>query len=441
MEDPRLDESIRRLREQAGEFLTGQALHSSQAQASYLQTRVAALRQMGELARMQAELAGAQAAPGAGPTVLLDRKMLEEFAAGSVERCLGPEYAIFRGRRVPRIPNGVLLLMDRILEINGERGRLHQPAEILSEYDVPVDAWFYQDTGSSVTPYSILMEMALQPCGFLSAYQGTMLITPHSNLFFRNLDGEARILRSPDLRGQTVRGWARMSAHTLNEETVIQKFDFRLECGGEVFFEGQSVFGFFPEETMVRQVGLDGGKPSLALYLQPDRGGLSGKLLAPQALAGQGGLRLAVGRLALLDEVYLDPKGGSFGNGYIYASRKIHPEDWYFKNHFFQDPVMPGSLGVEAILEAMRVFAIDQGVGSTFERAAFEPVDGLPFNWKYRGQILQNAGQMTLEVHLRPLHSTANSVEMNGDASLWCGRIRIYQVKNAAIRVVTRQSD
>ncbi len=435
MEDPRVDDTLRRLQDQAAEYLSDQAKHSSQAQASFLQSRQAVLRQIGDLVRMQADLAGARVPAGPSRPPLLDRKMLEEFAAGSVERCLGPEYAPFRERRVPRIPNGVLLLMDRILEIRGERGKLNQPAEIVSEYDVPADAWFYQDSGSGATPYSVLMEMALQPCGFLSAYLGTMLITPQANLFFRNLDGEARILHHLDLRGQTVRGWARLSSHTLNEETVIQKFDFRLECAGQVFFEGQSVFGFFPEETMLRQVGLDGGKESLALYLQPEQAGVSGKQLEPQALEKRDGLHLAGGRLALLDEIYLNPKGGAYGNGYIFAARAIHPEDWYFTNHFYQDPVMPGSLGVEAILEAMRAFAIDQGLGNGMARPAFELVDGLPFAWKYRGQILQSAGQMTLEVHLRQVNVGERGVELIGDASLWAGRIRIYQVKNAAIRV------
>jgi 3-hydroxymyristoyl/3-hydroxydecanoyl-(acyl carrier protein) dehydratase len=436
MDDARLDETLRRLREQAGDYLTAQALHSSRAQANFLTARSAALRQMGDLLRLQAQLSGSEAVGSPTQPVLLDRSQLEEFAAGSVERCLGPEYAVFRGRRVPRIPNGALLLMDRVLEIRGERGKLNQPAEITTEYDVPADAWFYQDTGCSATPYSILMEMALQPCGLLSAYLGTMLITPGINLYFRNLDGEAHLLRSSDLRGKTLRAWARLLSHTLNEETVIQKFAFRLECDGQVFYEGQSVFGFFPEETMLRQIGLDGGKESLPVYLQPNRSSLNGKLLDLKALADRAGLRMANGRFDLLDEVYLDPQGGSFTGGYIFALRQIHPEDWYFRNHFHQDPVMPGSLGVEAILEAMRAFAIDQGLGREFNTPRFDLVESLPFAWKYRGQILQNAGQMRLEVHLHPAVQEGEALILSGDASLWAGKVRIYHVKNAAIRIV-----
>ena len=35
-------------------------------------------------------------------------------------------------------------------------------------------------------PYSVLMEIALQPCGLLGAYLGSTLKFPDKNLYFRN---------------------------------------------------------------------------------------------------------------------------------------------------------------------------------------------------------------------------------------------------------------
>jgi 3-hydroxymyristoyl/3-hydroxydecanoyl-(acyl carrier protein) dehydratase len=245
-----------------------------------------------------------------------------------------------------------------------------------------------------------------------------------------------------------------MTAHTVNEETVIQKFEFSLSTDGKPFYAGNSVFGFFPGETMARQVGLDGGKASQPLYLQP--GGAAMQLRRfnlPQAVAAQTGLRLAGGFLALLDEVLYDPTGGAAGLGYIYASRQISPEDWYFRNHFFQDPVMPGSLGVEAVLEALRAFAMVMpstgrdtpgvrrsgetlGLGAETTQAKFELSDSQPFFWKYRGQVMPDAGKMQLEIQVRRREETARGTEIEGDASLWAGSIRIYSLKNLAIRIV-----
>ncbi len=431
MNNPAYDDAVRRLQDQAREYIADMADLASQAQRQFLSSRRGTLQQIADLVHSQAGFT-LPAQPG-----LFDRAMLEEFAAGSIERCLGEEYAVFREHRVPRIPNGALLLMDRILEINGTRGKLNQPSEIITEFDVPADAWFIQDSGSG-TPYSILMEMALQPCGFMSAYLGTMLISPESNLYFRNLDGEARILRQVDLRGKTVRAWARMTGHTVNEETVIQKFQFQLETENQLFYEGSSVFGFFPEETMLRQLGLDNGRESVPEYLKVGSTNIQGKMIelnpgaAPER--SQLDLRLAVGRLDLLDQVYIQPRGGSKGLGYIYAAREIDPAAWFFQNHFYQDPVMPGSLGVEAILEAMRIFALDQGIGSDLNNPSFSLDDNF-FQWKYRGQILKTTRTMFLEVDILSIEQDERGFVLAGDASLWADGIRIYLVKNAAVRV------
>jgi 3-hydroxymyristoyl/3-hydroxydecanoyl-(acyl carrier protein) dehydratase len=186
---------------------------------------------------------------------------------------------------------------------------------------------------------------------------------------------------------------------------------------------------------MLRQVGLDNGKESLPLYLQPESAGLSGRVFDPVALISPNGLRLASGKLALLDEIYVQPNGGSYGKGYIFASRAINPQDWYFKNHFYQDPVMPGSLGIEAILEALGAYAISQGLDAGLGHPHFGLVEDLPFIWKYRGQILPASGDMRLEVHVRQVESRPGGMILLGDASLWAGNIRIYQVKNAALRI------
>ncbi len=55
-----------------------------------------------------------------------------------------------------------------------------------------------------------------------------------------------------------------------------------------------------------------------------------------------------------------DPAGGPAGLGYIQGSKKVDPEEWFFKAHFYQDPVWPGSLGVEAFIQLLKFIAIGQ---------------------------------------------------------------------------------
>ena len=53
------------------------------------------------------------------------------------------------------------------------------------------------------------------------------------------------------------------------------------------------------------------------------------------------------------------------------AEKDVDPGDWYFRAHFFQDPVQPGSLGLEAMLQLIRCYLIHTGAAAA--DAVFEP--------------------------------------------------------------------
>lgn len=140
---------------------------------------------------------------------------------------------------------------------------------------------------------------------------------------------------------------------------------------------------------------------------------------------------LPQGRLRLIEQALIEPVGGANGAGYIYASRKNSPDDWYYACHFYQDPVMPGSLGIEAILQALKVFARQQvGPGAEIRLAV-----GPQMKWKYRGQVLQSHRQMRLEVHIRPAQVAAGRRLLSGDASLWADDMRIYEAQNMVLEI------
>jgi 3-hydroxymyristoyl/3-hydroxydecanoyl-(acyl carrier protein) dehydratase len=37
----------------------------------------------------------------------------------------------------------------------------------------------------------------------------------------------------------------------------------------------------------------------------------------------------------------------------------VDPAEWFFKAHFFQDPVQPGSLGIEALIQLLQWLMIE----------------------------------------------------------------------------------
>src|SRR5690606_10569352 len=154
-----------------------------------------------------------------------------------------------------------LMLVSRFVEVNATRLVTKVSSSMVAEYDVPVDMWFYEDNSYPFTPYSMLMEMALQPCGFLSAYMGPTLAFPDIDFYFRNLDGQGKLLREVDLRGRTLVNRVELLSSTVLQGIIIQKYSFDMQVDGESFYTGVSTFGYFTLQAFASQAGLDRGSP------------------------------------------------------------------------------------------------------------------------------------------------------------------------------------
>ncbi len=422
---------------------------------AFLRSRRAALRKTGAAIRGQIVayerwLRGpAPAEPAARilqpvqPAPRFDRTAIEEFATGSAVRVFGPAYAVFAGRRMPRIPNGDLLLMSRIREIEGDGNGNREGATLVSEYDVPEEAWFFRQNGYPTTPYAVYVEMALQPCGFLSAYLGSALSHAEHDLYFRNLDGTGRLLITPDLRGRTVTDHVRLLSTLAVKDAILQRFAFSLACEGETFYEGEATFGYFERRALLNQQGLDGSGRVHPWYrevpgsrvemLALRKGGMRPRYHA--APPHRPHYRLAEGQLDFLETARVIESGGRYGRGYVHAEMRIRPEDWFFACHFYEDPVMPGSLGLEGMQQALQVYALRTQLGAQLRSPCFLPAVGPTTVWKYRGQVTPQDTDVQLEVHVREVTVESDRVTLTGDASLWKGDRRIYEVSEMGLRV------
>ncbi len=378
--------------------------------------------------------------------VLLNERDITKFALGPVHESFGDEYKVFEGRELSRQPNTDLQFISRVLEVRGERHHFVDKPTIIAEYDVPADAWYYEDNASPVMPYSVLMEVALQPCGFLGAYLGSTLSVPDKDIFFRNLDGDGELFFDVDLRGKTITNTCILVSHTNLAGTVLQRYEFELVVDGKLYYKGQSSFGFFSKEDLSSQAGLDKGDhrlswieeesnknaPALSFNIDSPFGKMK---LLQSTREGSPNLHLATGQLNLLDKATYVKNGGIFNKGYIHASKEINTWDWFFTCHFYQDPVMPGSLGIEALFEAIQLFALQEGLGANIVNASFDQTAPHRTVWKYRGQILQHDPLMNVEVNIKEVKEDNGKVIIIADGSLWKGTLRIYEVTNMAITI------
>ena len=139
------------------------------------------------------------------------------------------------------------------------------------------------------------------------------------------------------------------------------------------------------------------------------------------------------GQLDLLHQVQLDPTGGSLGLGRVVGRREVDDEDWYYPCHFHKDPVMPGSLGIEAALQALRSLA--EGSPS---RSETSPVDW-PLNsewkWEFRGEVRPGTTELTVLVEVTEKISRGNQVEWVANAIVTRDGKRIYRLPRISLLV------
>ena len=62
------------------------------------------------------------------------------------------------------------------------------------------------------------------------------------------------------------------------------------------------------------------------------------------------------------------PTDGAAGLGRWRAVKDVDPDEWYFKAHFYRDPVQPGSLGIEMMLQLLQFAMLDLGLGKRWGR-------------------------------------------------------------------------
>ena len=313
-------------------------------------------------------------------------------------------------------------------------------ARVVAEYDVPDDVWYLDQNGSRHMPFAVLLEAALQPCGWLSSYVGSAL-TVDSELGFRNLDGEGRVLAELGAGAGTLRTEVELTAVSATAGMIIETFVVNCSLDGRAVYELRTVFGFFPPAALAAQAGLPITPKDRDLLERVSNAEIDLDA-EPAAFFAHPTLRLAGSMLRMIDRIEgVWPTAGSAGLGQLRAVKEVDPDEWFFKAHFFQDPVQPGSLGLEAMLQALQAFLLHEGAGIDLVAPRFETVATGPMHsWKYRGQVLpqHHRVQTTLEI-------TARGRDERGeyafaDASLWVDGQRIYEANDIGVRIVAGEA-
>lgn len=326
-----------------------------------------------------------------------------------------------------RLPGPPYLFISRVTELSARAGEVCRGSSLVAEYDVPVDVWFREQSGT--LPVCVLMEVALQPCGFLAAHMDGETDDPKVRI--RNLDGRLSTVQPVHSDVDSLRTTVEFVGQERSEETRIQTFRIRCEADGVVSLEGTAVFALTPAEQLAAQPGLPVDDADRARLEQPcDQPATDLRSRPAQYFAHPA--RLPGPMLLMLDRVTgYWPDGGPAGLGQLRAECDVRADAWYFKAHFFNDPVQPGSLGVEAMCQLLSFYVIQRGLGDGFR---FEPV--VPHSWTYRGQVLPSDGRVTVELDVLDVELGPQGGYAEAEGWLWVDDRKVCHVPRLQVRVV-----
>ncbi len=367
-------------------------------------------------------------------TPIFNTDRITAFAIGKPSEAFGDRYRVFDSERViARLPGPPFQFLDRIVSIKDcEAWKLAAGGEIVAEYDVPPDAWYFAANRQPTMPFAVLLETALQPCGWLAGYLGSAL-TSDVDLSFRNLGGKATQFEEVTPQSGTLTTTVKITRVSQSAGMIIQHYDYDLRCDGRPVYVGNTYFGFFTKQALANQVGIR----DAAVYQPTD---------AERARATSFPIPTEPPfpdeRFRMVHRIdWLIPNGGPHGLGCLRGSVDVDPSFWFFQAHFYQDPVWPGSLGLESFLQVLKAY----GVGRWSEKgengamtpslshlpsaiSRFPAVLGAPHEWVYRGQVLPTDRHVTVDVVVTAVDDATRTVTADGFLTV-DGRV-IYQMKS-----------
>ena len=386
---------------------------------------------------------------------LFNRQQCLAFAVGDAGTVMGEKFNIIDTYPVRvRLPDEPLMLVDRIISIEGEMLSMG-PGKIITQHDVKAGAW-YLDGGKA--PVSISIE-AGQADLFLCSWMGIdHQVKGHRR--YRLLDARVTFHRPLPQPGETIEYHIVIDRFLKQGEVYLFFFHYEGYIDNALFISMRNgCAGFFTplevensggiilkkEEAVMEKRFLDFQFP---VQVQTERytknqveslrrGDLEtcfGSMFKGLTLGKK--LRLPGGRMHLIDRVMsFDPTGGRFGLGIIIAEADIRPDDWFLTCHFVDDKVMPGTLMYECCAHALRIFTQRVGWISLRDDVHYDIIPGMESDLKCRGPVTPETKKARYEIEIKEMGYHPEPFVV-ADAHMFSDDHRIVLYKNMGMKLV-----
>lgn len=394
------------------------------------------------------------------PEPAFSREMCMEFAIGSIEKVLGPMFAPVDTYDVRvRLPDDPLMLVDRIVSVEGDPGSL-KSGRVVTEHDVLPDAWYLDGDRA---PVCISIE-AGQADLFLCSYLGIDLAVKGKRSY-RLLDAVAQFHSGLPKPGDTIRYEIEIDRFINQGETYLFFFRFNGFLGDQhIISMRNGCAGFFTPQEVKDSGGIvltpeekapipgiktpewndlvpffnTGQKWSLTddqvnALRNGDAEAAFGPLFRGKRISSA--LAIPGGRMTLVHRVLeIDPEGGRYGLGVIRAQADIRPDDWFLTCHFVDDMVMPGTLMYECCMHTLRIFTMRMGWLSDREDVRCEPVPDVESVLKCRGPVTVETEHVYYLIEIREIGYNPEPFVI-ADAHMYAHEEHIVMFRNMSMKL------
>ena len=143
--------------------------------------------------------------------------------------------------------------------------------------------------------------------------------------------------------------------------------------------------------------------------------------------------KLPINEMVMFDRITnINDSEGKYNKGTITSELDIHPDLWFFKSHFVNDPVMPGCLGLDALWQLTGFFLSWQGIKGKGRALGAK-------NIQFKGEISPHHKKVTYFLEVKKvIHRSISLITTN--AEVLVENKKIYTAEDLKVGVLQNNS-